>query len=443
MCSYFYIICICCTYFAYYIKRHIYIIHTDSAVLDAIDVKARKRRIVERSRIESLIRAAKAKVRSKTMMPRIPAKDRRRADYAMNDDQGGSYFAQAADDDITVQYKLNNTLAGFMEDSYTKQFIHECNVNVKLFLQVYLIYIAQADILTQWFYDNLTTLAIEPVILFVYLEHANIQWPASLVDRGAKYYTYKTLRYFIRAVRDDFIVNRIARHEWYDHSHEDNLWSYFKKWFLDEKLAPLIYRRAQLCESKYVFIKKQIHKLAEAGYHDFYKPTPEQLFDALSRMHKWQKGNIAAPAAGSSKRGPPPPHPDVEGDGDEVKAETMDTKESRYPPDEAYVYSEEDEDEDDVKFSRDGYKARTQPQATDPKIERVKADPPPTVASKASGKVKKAPAAPESGPSTAGLSDVILDEVDIVSVMGSVKDAGSGSSSGSGSESDFSLELVD
>lgn len=284
-------------------------LYSESAVLDEIDVSVqRTKRAAQEKRnkeLESIREAALAKIMNKTMAPTVSKKYRNKSgfdmdDYKYNKPAGTQPASQPAapvdsdDFDVAYQCALNRVLSEFLEDKYAKDYFYKCQINKALFLQFYLINIAQADVLTSWLYENLPTLEIEPRTIFNYFYTIGIQW-TGLKDRGPKYSTYKTMIYFLKAFGDEFYVNRISRGQWRDHSDTENLWSYFCAWFIKNILAPL------LVKVKCQFIEKSVHK-SDKIYETFYKPSADEFDDALVILHKWELAQHAA-AADKPKEG--------------------------------------------------------------------------------------------------------------------------------------------
>lgn len=385
--------------------------------------------------------AALATVMNKTMAPSVSAKFKNKPgfnadDYKYEQPAGTQPPSQPFDpeevkDDSADQCALNRVLSAFLNDKYTKDFIEKCSINKNDFLQFYLVNIAQADVLISWLYENLTTLEMQPAVIFNYCAVIGIEW-TSLKDRGPRYYTYKTMKYYFQSIKDEWNVNRMGRNQWQDYSDTDNLWCWFKKWFIENQVAPLIYRRAQLVKQHYRFIEKAIHK-ADKLYEKFYRPYGAELDDALYTLHKWELSHADAVADKS-----------IEGnDADDSKAAFAPSTAGRYP-DEAYDYSEEDDydDDDDVKYAKDGgYISGKQPRAAgrskkasgkvqvspDNFEEEAKAALPSAAVSSASGKVRGSPPGPSSsGANPAGLSDAVVNDVtidmDLISQMGSTLD---------------------
>lgn len=424
----------------------------------------------ERERINDLI-----KVRA----PTVPKHSRNKPGFSLDDHKyTGNESAAVAPAVVELEasdYSWSRTMKHFMKDNYTQRFIArtEGELDLPTFRGMYGHWFVGADEVTQWLYDNLKTTDVTPRKLFRNFPQCGYVWPAALKDRGPRYHTFKTMKYYFRAMVNEWWINRLEMNQWKLHPHENNLSVYFGAWLIEYHFGPLLVERAKLVDEKYKFSNVGVND--GTRYHNYHRANARAIDTALSKLHIWQKewksknkqAKIAAAAAAKKKAKGDKDADEAkqayatELEGDELKNETKGYG-ADYPKDDMYTYSDEEDDVNDDGTFGDG--ARTIQQAADPEQDEIKAaDPKDSTAAndpneddiKAAGNDESPPAmkldsaaskatgkdddAPDLNDANANESDM-----DIISIAGSAMnptDAGAGS--GSGSDSDFSVELID
>ena len=235
--------------------------------------------------MEKKRRAKIEAIKKKTLAPKPPVAKR---DDDFNADDHKFQAPKAELDGI------NETHAAFLDDRYTQRFIKKCEPDMDRFNERYLHLICHAHGIAQWMYDNRKTLAVGPhKLLEEILVVFEGQMPPGLVDRGRQYYTYKFMMYFMRAVRNEWAVERTENHHWEDYEDEDNLWCYFKHWYCDRWIGALLNQRHHKVKRAYMWTKGEADYSGHFEMHD--APTIPVLENALAGLHnfevKWFREN--------------------------------------------------------------------------------------------------------------------------------------------------------
>ena len=263
--------------------------------------KAAKEKLMRR--IEELTAMAKKnmeeemeerRIKKQTLAP-LPAVNDRRADvdvakYEFTHSNCSKYLT----DDVTAK--------SFQEDKYAAKFIRDCEVNETTFNAKYYPRILAADSLWAYVHEQMESAVLNPKRIIFELIVA-LGMPAALVQQqNADNYNYRFIKYYFREFRREWC--KIREISYKDQSAEDNLWSYFKCWFCDKRLGPMIHYRAQLIDNEFEFASKPAERSnKEPNYPMVHFEVVEK---DLIKLYKYQKAlskKIAAKKKHSKSKG--------------------------------------------------------------------------------------------------------------------------------------------
>ena len=118
-----------------------------------------------------------------------------------------------------------------MKDEYVKRYMKVCTIDIVKFNEKYIIYIFPSRFFNPLSTsDNLESHAITAKRLLDELILC-FQMPRGWEDPASINRTWKFVKYFIRACRDEWDVDILEKKGHEKYNQHDNLWFYFKRWF--------------------------------------------------------------------------------------------------------------------------------------------------------------------------------------------------------------------
>ena len=207
----------------------------------------RERAARKRSADERLAREMEAeeKIKKQTLLPYPPASERIAGipltAYDFQRRKRMKIYETGADDETT---------AAFMRDKYTIIFIAKCSVNVRKFKERFVVKMCGANELYQWCHDQMYSESLNAAEIVRQLE-VLFGIPANQRMHKKKG-NYKYVKVSFQEMRAAFL-KRIKTEEWIDYDDEDNLFTWFRTWFCDEKMGAVLCHRANLVLSQFQF----------------------------------------------------------------------------------------------------------------------------------------------------------------------------------------------
>ena len=187
-------------------------------------------------------------IKRQTLAP-LPAVIDRRADVPL------SRYKYNNIPEADAVYSLGDaTYKAFLNDAYTGYFIKKRDVNMDKFNEAYYHLICAADSLWAWCHEQIETLAFDSKLIMHRLTLA-LGMPDELSQFPKSAANYRFMKYYFRAWRKDWFDIK-ADGSSTEVSAPQSLWVYFKYWFCDFRIGPIICHRAELVATEFEFSSK-------------------------------------------------------------------------------------------------------------------------------------------------------------------------------------------
>lgn len=167
---------------------------------------------------------------------------------------------------ISLEYEYNDTYGAeggylmsditwkaFKDDKYVSELIRVYFIDIKMFKKKHYDSIKAADALWRLTHEQLHTTAFNPAVIMDRLIVA-FDFPPALSD-AYSYHSYKFLKNYIKEWMKEWKLMEGGTN-WSSKEPIENLWIYFKAWFLNYRLAPVLCARAGLVDAEYPFRKE-------------------------------------------------------------------------------------------------------------------------------------------------------------------------------------------
>ena len=245
-------------------------------------MEAERQRVRDRKRRAAQRKMEEENIKKQTLAP-LPAVIDRRADvpltqYQYNDNASG----------VDGVYLISDTTAkAFFNDEYTRSFINRGDVNIEKFKKEFYHFVCAADSLWAWCHEQIETLAFDSKIIMKRLILA-LGMPYNLKQYPQSAANFRFMKYYFREWRKIWydITKNASRSRAL--SAEDKLWAYFRHWFSDIRMGPIICHRAELVKTEFEFSSKPAQKAnSEPNYalKDY-----KEMDKALMKLYKSEKG---------------------------------------------------------------------------------------------------------------------------------------------------------
>ena len=221
------------------------------------------------------------RIKKKTLAP-LPAVNDRRADIDLSQYQYDHGYKAAG-----VYLVADVTANEFLKDPYAAKFIRVCKVDVVKFKEKYYHLICAADSVWAWCHEQIESKALKPMEIMNKFKIV-FGFPPELANTdAARCVTYRFMKYYFREWRKIWCKIRYDGNSYKAQSAEDNLWAYFKFWFCDFRMGPILCYRAQLVDEQFEFSSKP----ADISNKEPNYPLVDykSIEKAIMRLHEYEK----------------------------------------------------------------------------------------------------------------------------------------------------------
>ena len=211
---------------------------------------------------------------SKVQAP-LPPVNHRPPDYMKND--------EAVDDD-------ENTLQAFLKHSYTISLIEKVLAgDLQELTEQYMHLIAGADTVYAWAHTQINTDAFHSSVLMHSLREI-FEMPAVLNDPPeSECLNFAFMKHFMKACRDEW-DNICHRDEvWFMRSAVENVWYWFRQWYLYHHLGAVLVERKKLVMMSYKFKKGAAEtSTKKANYAAIKCNELQEVEAAVKALHRYE-----------------------------------------------------------------------------------------------------------------------------------------------------------
>lgn len=234
-------------------------------------VEAERQRVREKKRRAAKQKMEEENIKKQTLAP-LPAVTDRRADvplsqYKYNDDGSGV---------DNVYLNGDSTAKAFFNDANTRDIIKKRDVNVEKFKERFYHYICAADSLWAWCHEQIETSAFNSKMIMKRLVLA-LGMPYDLSQYPKSAANFRFMKYYFRQWRKRWSYHKNDTVSYKGLSAEEILWTYFRYWYCDFRIGPIICHRADLVESEFEFSSKPAKRASK---------EPSYALKKLMKMEK-------------------------------------------------------------------------------------------------------------------------------------------------------------
>ena len=178
------------------------------------------------------------------------------------------------------------TMKAFLDDEYADKLIRSYYIDFDEFKDEYYHFIVDADSLWKCVNAQLRTMVFNPYDIMHRLSQA-LDYPPSQ-ETAYDIHSYHFMKHYIRRWREEWKLIESGK-KWGSLKPMESLWVYFKTWFLDHRLGPVLCARAALIETEFDFEREAakdggIYRSPHYGCR-----YPEQIERALTTLHEWDQ----------------------------------------------------------------------------------------------------------------------------------------------------------
>ena len=256
-------------------------------------VEAERQRVREKKRRAAKQKIEEENIKKQTLAP-LPAVTDRRADVPLSqckyNDNGSGVDNVYLNGDATAK--------AFFKDANTRDFIKRYDVNVEKFKEKYYHYICAADSLWAWCHEQIETSAfnskmiMKRLVLALGMPYELSQFPKSAAN-------FRFMKYYFREWRKRWNNHKNDIVSYRGLSAEEMSFTYFRHWFCDFRIGPIICHRADLVESEFEFSSKPAERASKEPSYAL-KGFMEMEKD-LVKLYKYEKCNAGAVKRNDSK----------------------------------------------------------------------------------------------------------------------------------------------
>ena len=182
-------------------------------------------------------------------------------------------------------YRIGDaTYKAFLND--VGDLIKKQDINMDKFNQAYFHLICAADSLWAWCHEQIETIAFNSKFIMQGLILA-LGMPAELAKFDKSTTNFRFMKYYFRQWRKAWfdIKDGISSTEL---SAEESLWAYFKYWFCDFRMGPIICHRAELVAMEFEFSSKPAEQANKEPSYALKKYL--EMEEDLVKLYEYEKG---------------------------------------------------------------------------------------------------------------------------------------------------------